>query len=104
MRVLKKELMDKLGVGYELGAYDAYPLSYYDGDSGRTCNAEVRMDADGQELEAEIQMMYDTPPEGKASMVQCFWIKANAVGTAGEWELTDIKLQDEPEVKEIGRW
>ena len=104
MRVSKKELMDKLGVGYELGPYETFPWSYYDPDSGCTCSAEVRMDPDGGELEAEVQMMYDTPPEGKPPMEQAFWIRSRPSAVSGEWEILDLKLQGAPPEKEIYNW
>ncbi len=67
MRVTLAELMDKLGVGYEMGPYETMPWSHYDSESGITCSAEIRMGADADEVDGEIQTMYDTPPEGKAS-------------------------------------
>lgn len=61
MRVTLAELMDKLGVGYEIGAYENVPWSCYDGERGITCCAEIRMGPDGDEVEGEIQMMYENP-------------------------------------------
>lgn len=104
MKLEKKELMDKLGVGYELGPYETYPWSCYDSASGQTCSAEVRMDPDGNELEAEVQMMYDSPPEGKAPMEQIFWILSNPTPSTGEWEIRDLKLRGGPLEEEILNW
>lgn len=104
MRLSKKELMDKLGVGYELGPYETFPWSYYDGDSSRTCSAEVRMNPDGAEMEAEVQMMYDTPPEGTPPMAQFFWMKARPSGTTGEWEIIDYHLHGQKPEDEIYNW
>ena len=67
MRAPIKELMDNLGVGYILSAYETAPWSAYDDDEGLTCSAEVRMNSDGDEMEAEIQFMHDEPtPDKKA--------------------------------------
>ncbi len=73
MRVTFKELMDSLGVGYELSAYETCPWSVYDGEKAATCSAEVRMNHDGDEIEAEIQMMHDTPPESGAPIERKFY-------------------------------
>lgn len=105
MRVSKKELMDKLGVGYELGPYETHPWSCYESESGQTCSAEVRMDPDGTELEAEIQMMYDDPPPpGKPPMEQIFWIRSKPSQTSGEWEINDLKLRGGPLEEDIYNW
>lgn len=104
MRVSKKDLMDRLAVGYELGSYETCPWSCYDGESGRTCSAEVRMDPEGMELEAEIQLMHDTPPEGKPPMEQIFWIKSKPLQSSGEWEIADFKLRGAAPEEEIYNW
>lgn len=104
MRVTKKELLDKLGVGYELGPYETFPLSYCDAETSATCSAEVRMDPDGTELEAEVQMMYDTPPAGKPPMEQVFWIRARPSGATEEWEILELKLRGAPPEEEIYNW
>ena len=73
MRLPFKELMDALGVGYELSAYETCPWSVYDSEKGQTCSAEVRMNHDGDELEAEIQIMFDKPPEDGNMIVRKFY-------------------------------
>jgi hypothetical protein len=70
MKVLIRELMDKLGVEHVLNAYDSAPWSAYDATKGLTCSAEVRMNTDGTEIDAEIQLVYDTPPAGTAPVEQ----------------------------------
>lgn len=62
MKVALKTLLEKLGVGHELSAYETQPWLLYDSDRGITCSAEVRMGPGSEDLEAEIQFMYD---EGK---------------------------------------
>lgn len=103
MRASKKELMDKLGIGYELGPYETCPWSCYDSAIGKTCSAEARMDPDGKELEAEIQMMYDNPPEGIPPMEQVFLLKARPASDT-EWEIIDFRLSGEAGDKEIYDW
>ena len=52
MRATLKELLDKLGVGYILSAYETCPWAAYDDEQGISCNAEVRMNNDADEIEA----------------------------------------------------
>lgn len=105
MRVTLKELMDRLAVGYELGPYETYPWSFYDADKGATCSAEVRMGPDGDEAEAEIQLMHDTPPPGKAPVEHICYIRAvrSSVGD-NMWEINTLRLNGEPLKEEIYDW
>ncbi len=59
MRVEYKELMEKLGVGHELSAYETRPWFLYDSESGITCSAEVRIGPGADDVEAEIQFLHD---------------------------------------------
>jgi hypothetical protein len=64
MQVLYKELMDALGVGYELSPYETRPWYLYDEAKGIECNAEVRVGPGAEDVEAEIQFIYeDRDPE-----------------------------------------
>lgn len=103
MAFSKKDLMDKIGVGYELGPYETFPASCYDAASGRTCSAEVRMEPDGSELEAEIQMMYDTPPDGKPPMEQICLIKAKPI-SGDEWDVLTLRIKGEPFGEDLYNW
>lgn len=103
MQVSLKDLMDKMGVGRELGPYETQPWSCYDGDKGITCSAEVRMGPDGNEIEAEAQMMYDTPPEGKAPMEQVCHIHA-LPAKDGQWGVTALRIRGEPFGEGIYDW
>ncbi len=68
MRVTLQELLQKLGVGYVMAAYETFPWSVSDSTTGKTCSAEVRMNPEGNEVEAEIQIFYDNPEPGKGSI------------------------------------
>lgn len=92
MRVSLKELMDKLGVGHIMGGYETHPWSCYDDERELTCSAEVRMGPDQTDVEAEIQLMYDVPPEGKSPMEQVCLIRLKPVA-ADQWNATDFNLQ-----------
>ena len=59
MRVEYKELMEHLAVGHELSAYETRPWFLHDPDMGMTCSAEVRVGPGSDDVEAEIQFLYD---------------------------------------------
>ncbi len=63
MREKLDKFLEKLAVNYVLSPYETMPWSYYDEDRGITCSAEVRMGPDYEDIEAEIQFLYDDPPE-----------------------------------------
>lgn len=92
MRVELRELMDKLGVGYIMSAYETCPWSVYDGEKKMTCSAEVRMNSDGDEMEAELQMMRDKPTAGEHPVEQVLYLIAKpTVGT--QWDVTGVKIR-----------
>ena len=94
MRVPLKELLDNMGVGYILSAYETCPWSSYDEEQGITCSAEVRMDSDGGEIEAEMQIMPDVPTEDTPAVEQVFWLLAKpAVGD--KWDVKGVKIRGE---------
>lgn len=95
MHVSLKELMDKLGVGHILNAYETAPWSHYEDAKGITCSAEVRMGPDSDEVEAEAQFVYDDPPEGKDLMEQVFYLKAEP-SAGGNWMFKQILVQSKP--------
>ncbi len=59
MRVEYAELMEKLGVGHILSPYETRPWFLHDTDQGITCSAEVRIGPGADDVEAEIQFLYD---------------------------------------------
>jgi len=103
MRVTLKELLDKLGVGYILSAYETCPWSAYDDEQGLSCSAEVRMDCDGEELEAELQLMRDDPKDGEKPIEQIYWMMAK-VAVGGKWDVKIAKVKDENKAEEIHNW
>lgn len=104
MRVTLKDLMDKLAVGYVLGPYETFPWSCYDAARGLTCSAEVRMGPDSDEIEAEIQLMHDTPEAGKPPMAQIFYIRAVPGSMDGLWEIPTLRLKGEPLAEDVYNW
>jgi len=103
MRVTLDELLNKLEVGYRLGAYETCPWSFYDGETGTTCSAEVRMGSDGAEIEAEIQLMYDTPPEGKPPIDYACHIVAAPLSD-GQWDVKSLRIRGEPYGADLYNW
>lgn len=95
MRITTEEMMDKLGVGYVIGPYETCPWSFYDEEQGITCAAEVRMGPDGDDVEAEVQMLYDDPPEGKSSMEPVCYIKATKASST-QWLITKPLIRGKP--------
>ncbi|MFP4098657.1 MAG: hypothetical protein ACLFU1_07715 [Alphaproteobacteria bacterium] len=65
MRIEYTELMEKLGVGYALSAYETRPWFLHDSEKGIMCSAEVRIGPNSSDVEAEIQFLHDddTEPE-----------------------------------------
>jgi hypothetical protein len=62
MRLALDKLMEKLGVDRILSPYETQPWFLYDEAQEITCSAEVRMGPGAQDLETEIQFLYDNPP------------------------------------------
>ncbi len=102
MSVTVNELFDKLGIGRVPGPYETCPWSVYKPETGTTCSAEVRMGPDNDEVEGEIQMVYDMPPEGKGPMDQVCYLRANA--RAGQWAVNILRIRGEPYGKDIHNW
>ncbi len=103
MRADIKELMDKLGVGYILSPYATCPWSAYDPAKGITAQAEVRMNNEGDEVEAEIQFIYDNPEAGKPPVEQISWIFCKPVITA-KWSPTVFRVRGKDETIELYDW
>jgi hypothetical protein len=102
-RVEAKELFDKMGVGYVLGPYETFPWSAYDSEKGITCSAEVRMGGDSREADAEVQMLYDTPPEGKPPM-ELVCMMHCAPDSDNLWTVTNLRIHGEPFGEGIYNW
>ncbi len=105
MKMTFREVMDSLGVPHTLSPYETYPFNVYDSEKGLTCSAEVRMGMDDGEVEAEIQLMYDTPPAGSASMQQIIWFKIMPQTSAGnDWATREARLKNENIDPEMYNW
>ncbi len=67
MRVTYKELMEKLGIDYELAPYETKPWFLYDEETAITCSAEVRIGPGIQDVEAEIQFLHEEQEDDEES-------------------------------------
>lgn len=105
MRVTYKELMNLLGVGDELHAYETCPWSVYSDEREATCSAEVRAGPSLDYLEAELQVFYDIPPEGKAPLEQVFIAHfIPVIGTTDKWSCDAIAVKGNTNEKNIYGW
>ncbi len=103
MKLTFRELMDKLGVPHEISAYETFPFNVYDSAKGLTCSAEIRMGPDPHEVEAEVQLMYDTPAAGRASMEQILWFSVRPQ-LSNDWQTHDAKLKNQPIDRSLYNW
>jgi hypothetical protein len=93
MRLPLAELLQKMGVNMVLGSYETYPWSASDAALGKTCSAEVRMNPDATELEAELQIFYDVPEAGKPPIEQILWLKA--IPHQDKWDVSELRIKRE---------
>lgn len=70
MRVEYKELMERLGVGHILSAYETRPWFLYDEEKMISCSAEVRVGPGTQDVEAEIQFLHEDPDQTEKDPVE----------------------------------
>jgi hypothetical protein len=104
MREALKDLLHMLGVGYVLGPYETCRWAVTDEKAGgRTMDAEVRMDPDAGELEAEIQMMYENPSSGQPPFEQLFWLKA-VPHQLDAWDIQALRIHGEDKVGSVYNW
>ena len=101
MRATLSELMDKLGVGYELAPYETFPWSVM--DQNLTCSAEVRMNPDGTEVEAEIQLLTEEPEPGKKPIDQVFWMRVTP-HIQSKWAVIQLRIKGEDWVEKVYGW
>lgn len=103
MRLELKDLMDNLGVGYILSAYETCPWSAYNDEEELSCNAEVRMNGDGNELEAEMQLIHDEPSDEQAAVEQIFWLLAKPA-TGQKWDVKIARVNGENNAETAHGW
>ena len=104
MKVEYKKLLEELGVRGMLSAYETYPWLHYDDDQEITCSAEVRIGPSAQDVEAEIQFLYDDPEAaGKDNPEQILLMRFGP--THGHlWSPTHMRVRGTDYVNQIPRW
>ncbi|MCB9963576.1 MAG: hypothetical protein H6855_00890 [Rhodospirillales bacterium] len=75
MKVTLKELMAHLGVTRTLAGYESDTSQFYDEEKGITCSAETRMGGDRNDLEVEVQRLYDQPEDDKPPVEQIMMMR-----------------------------
>ncbi|MFA7277172.1 MAG: hypothetical protein WC043_10270 [Pseudobdellovibrionaceae bacterium] len=103
MRIPLPEFLQKLGVSIELSPYETFPWSCSDAMTGKTCSAEVRMNPDGDELEAEIQIILDQPEPGQPAVQQMVWFKG-IKAVQDKWDMTQLRIKREDWVNKVYAW
>jgi hypothetical protein len=130
MRLPLDKFLEKLSVGHPLSAYETHPWFVVDDAQGITCSAEVRMGPSADDLEAEIQFLYDeiptpemlkeaepkptadgAPPDfpGKYGGLfsdgrqQILILKAQPV-VASEWAVTSVRIKGKDYANAFGDW
>lgn len=103
MKLTLLELIQKLGAAQVLSPYENMPWSVYEEKTGRTCSAEIRMNPDGNEIEAELQIIHDTPPAGRHSLEQVLWLKGKPDGQS-RWGVTELWLKRENAGGRVYNW
>lgn len=94
MKATLDEFTDKLYMNHKLSAYETYPWSHYDEASGITCNAEVRMSGDEEEMEAEIQVVRERPDDTEKAMVQIFYMRIIPY-QKGQFQISALRIMGE---------
>ncbi len=94
MRATLQEVMEKLGVGYTLSPYETCPWAASDLMAGKTFSAEVRMSPDGNEIEAELQLLTDDPEPGKPSVEQLMWMQLTPM-IQTSWSVKNLRVRNE---------
>ncbi len=96
-------LLERLGVNYVLGGYQTHPWSHMDSDAGKTCSAEVRMGPDEDDLEIELQMIHDIPPEDTLPIEQIMYMVAKKQ-TDDKWEIKVLNIKGESQANAVNGW
>jgi hypothetical protein len=105
MKVNYQELMQKLGVGRPLNPYETQPWMTGDAIEGIICEGEVRCNSDQSGVEAELQFMYDVPPEGKPPVEQiCILHAEKQARLNGDYTVTDMIIRGESWLNRFHGW
>ena len=76
MKATLRELLDLLGVEEDFGPYDSRMWSADDESAGATCTAQASMNAEGNEVEASVELVYLNPAPGTPAAQQIMFMHA----------------------------
>jgi len=103
MRIEYEELMEKLGVGHILSAYETRPWFLHDSKKGVMCSAEVRIGPGSSDVEAEIQFLHDDDkepePEPETKPKEIKRLPLIKYGPGGQDEVIEDGNKDEEDDK-----
>lgn len=93
MRVPFKEMLKKLSVPGLLSAYQTNPWLLYDEGKSVTCAAEVRMGPGAQDMEAELQFVYDNSEDVKGHNPEQIFIMRIYPVADGTWSPSELEIK-----------
>ncbi|MBI1327758.1 MAG: hypothetical protein GC136_08970 [Alphaproteobacteria bacterium] len=102
MKLTLAEIMDKLGVGYELEPYALQPWDVYDEVKGVTAHAEVRMEGNGQEFITEVLLMPDEPSAENPPVQQI--MRQRGAIQHSKWTILELKIKGKEEDNKVYNW
>lgn len=103
MRKTFKEVMNMLSVPKVLGPYETWPWSHYDEATQTSISAEVRMGAQDDSVEAEIQVIRDDPKDGEAPFECLLWVIVER-RKDDQWCTTSLTHKGQPHPQDIYDW
>lgn len=103
MKVPLYDLLQALSVDHVLGPYETCPWSAYDSGNGLTASAEVRMNPESNEIEAEVQLVYDTPPAGTPSVEHLLFLHARP-SLNDKWSPDLLRIRKDVQTNKVSEW
>ena len=98
-----KEYLSKMGIDHPLHPYETVPWSHYDADEEITANADIAMNAGGDEIEAELLYIRDNPDEGQAPVELMMWMKIIPYNKE-DWKTAALKVKGEDHAGKTYDW
>jgi hypothetical protein len=103
MRIELKKLMESLGVKGTISAYQTHPWLYYNDEKAITASAEIRAGTGLNNIEAEIQFLYDNPEEhNKTNPDQIMYMRILPKGDL--WSPEYLRIRGEDWTNKLGGW
>tara|TARA_Y100001001_G_C8003027_1_gene306982 strand:- start:1245 stop:1760 length:516 start_codon:yes stop_codon:yes gene_type:complete len=104
MKVNLRELLEKLGVDYEMEGYQTQPWQVHDAESGLFCSAEVRiMDGDCEEVEAELIVQREKADADQPKIEIKIWLQAIRASN-GLYDAKKCRFEGKDYVNAVSGW